>query len=743
MSSSRLICVAVVMMMAAGCAAAPSAAQPRAAETVAASTVKVYYHLRYDEGEAPEETWYCASCGDYHRGGGAAAEALSDRRPLVRVGYLVAQDIVFTEDIMIDDRFLEFTEVEAGGRRIPAVQYAFALLNHGVFLRLAAPVEKVAPLTFDADQAPPFRVVAARVDGEEMIFTEAAVGEEFVRGRFGERLEQSRDQLTGQCANLGPVMGATGAAAGFFLSPRMLAKGDWAGSPLDWPKISRDEFELRLEGVREAAQAGILQVTINLRTRPQRRHDRYYWRDDSPSEMQAAGLVMDSGRVLVLAQLTRRDTARIESMTVSVGDQTHELRFEGTLADYGIIVASLDGQIDCVRPLELWEGSPGDWLEALFVANQLDFSTFARDEKVERGRFLGIDTGFKGLLWPSIHRRSGVFLFDLDARLASVPVIVRPDLQMSSYDPWRYRHTESTVCMPAGRLAQLLSDLDEVIDRSYAPLDEEESKKLVWLGVETQPLDANLAREKGAALATKGGTVGALVVHVYDGSPGARAGVQTGDILLRMTIPGQKRPVNMGGSQEGDTHFPWSQLDQVPDMYFDQLPRPWSSRENELTKFLTEVGRGKSISIEAMRNGDKMMFETTLEMAPRDFDSAEKLELDELGMTINTLTYDVRRYFQLGHDAPGVIISEIKPGSRASVANLKPYEIITAVNSAAVADIHDFEHGIREGGDVSFTVRRMSHTRMVQVYLRPSEPIIAPEAADEAAGPEGEAPSNP
>lgn len=726
MSIARIIVVAAVLMVAAGCAGTATAEKPESPDSIAASTVKVLYHLRYDEGEAPGGRhtggWY------YQAGSDGPGKALEEKRPLEQVGYLVAADRVLTEDLMIEDRFIESIEVVAMGRTYPAVIDSLALGNRGVFLKLAGIAENAAPLTFAAKGKKPWKVVAARLEADEVVYTRTPMGEVRVA-------EQGALREYERPGSVAPVVDADGAVAGFAMSRGRMEEGAWKGSPLDWPSIGRDEFGVKMEGIEKAAGAGILHVVINFRARASRRYDMYYSRGESLSETHAAGLLVDGATVLVLTGLARRDVARIESVTARCGQASAPLEIVGALKDYGVLVAKLDGELEGAQPLGLWDGSPGGSLEALFAADRLSFENFARDERFLRSRFLDIETGYKGLGWPRVSAGADVFVFTLDAELAAAPLALRGDFLMSTNDWQRYNAGEESVSMPSARLVDLLAGLDDAMDGSYRPLGEEESKRMAWLGVEMQALDVNLARANDATLATKGGEIGALVLHVYEGSPAAEADMASGDILLRVLVDGQKQPANVGVSERGGPQFPWGQLDEIPDIYFEQLPRPWPSRENDVTKFLTDVGVGRTVTVVLLRDGEEHSFETPVEMAPRDFSSAEKFEHEDLGATVKNLTYEVRRYFQMDLAAPGVVIAEIKPGSKASVAGLKPCEIITAVNASPVADVDEFAGAVAEGGEVTFIVQRMFESRMVQVYLEPAE-----EAGEGEAAMEGETP---
>ena len=51
---------------------------------------------------------------------------------------------------------------------------------------------------------------------------------------------------------------------------------------------------------------------------------------------------------------------------------------------------------------------------------------------------------------------------------------------------------------------------------------------------------------------------------------------------------------------------------------------------------------------------------------PPSYDSAPKYKQEALGLTVRDMTYEVRRYLQKKDDDPGVVISKIELGSKAS-----------------------------------------------------------------------------
>ncbi len=84
-------------------------------------------------------------------------------------------------------------------------------------------------------------------------------------------------------------------------------------------------------------------------------------------------------------------------------------------------------------------------------------------------------------------------------------------------------------------------------------------------------------------------------------------------------------------------------------------------------------------------------------------------------MPVKAMTYEVRRYFQKAPNDPGVIVSKVEPGSKASVSGLKPYEIITHINDEPITSPKAFEKAIAGPGELKFSVKRMTRGRVVKI----------------------------
>ena len=120
--------------------------------------------------------------------------------------------------------------------------------------------------------------------------------------------------------------------------------------------------------------------------------------------------------------------------------------------------------------------------------------------------------------------------------------------------------------------------------------------------------------------------------------------------------------------------------------------------------------------------------------SPSHFGSAPRYKSDALGMTVRDMTFEVRRYMQRSPQDPGVVISKIEPGGRASVAGLKPYEIITHVNDQPANNVSDFQRLCKGSEELRLSVKRMTRGRIVKIKVPATDPGATGASSKPAAG---------
>lgn len=186
-----------------------------------------------------------------------------------------------------------------------------------------------------------------------------------------------------------------------------------------------------------------------------------------------------------------------------------------------------------------------------------------------------------------------------------------------------------------------------------------------WIGVNIQNVDERLA--KGLGLDT---AYGVIVAGVTDGSPAERAGLKSGDVILKLN---------------GNT------VDDVPD----------------LRNRVAVTQPGTSIELEVLRDGNSRKMTMKLDEKPRDEILAERGEAegddiekpseqgegDLLGLEIRTLTPEVARRSGIEENS-GVLVTSVVPGSRAMEAGVRPEDVILEVNKTPVSTIDQFRSAV-------------------------------------------------
>jgi serine protease Do len=167
--------------------------------------------------------------------------------------------------------------------------------------------------------------------------------------------------------------------------------------------------------------------------------------------------------------------------------------------------------------------------------------------------------------------------------------------------------------------------------------------------------------------------LGAVVTQVEADSPGAKAGLQIGDVITQI-----------------DGH-------QV----------------NDAGELQVEVGQkspGSTVHLEVMRDGKSMSIPVTLQEAgKRQSDESASAEHGKprWGLGLTDITPEVRQQIQAPHDVEGAVIEQVQPGSAADNAGLQPGDVIVEVDRKPVrnaADVRQALSSIPKGKDALLLV---------------------------------------
>ena len=182
-----------------------------------------------------------------------------------------------------------------------------------------------------------------------------------------------------------------------------------------------------------------------------------------------------------------------------------------------------------------------------------------------------------------------------------------------------------------------------------------------YIGVGIQEVTPELAKQFNVP-AEKG----ALVREVESNSPGAKAGLQTGDVITEMN--GQ--PI---------------------------------AGPNELSLKVGMMTPGTTVHLNVVRNGETRDVNLTLGEAPSGKvagktteGSAENSPMK--GVQVDELTGDIRQQLGLGPDVKGVVVTDVPAGSPASEAGLQRGDVIEQVNRHPVDSVAEYQHLIHEAG---------------------------------------------
>ena len=157
-------------------------------------------------------------------------------------------------------------------------------------------------------------------------------------------------------------------------------------------------------------------------------------------------------------------------------------------------------------------------------------------------------------------------------------------------------------------------------------------------------------------------TTGGVVTQVEPDSPGAKAGVQIGDVITE--IDGQK----------------------VTDA-------------SELQVMVGQKQPGSKITLKVLREGKSMTIPVTLEeLGNRQAEGSDASANGERkmhwGIGLGNLTPELREQLQAPHEIHGAVIEQVQPGSSADNAGLQQGDIILEVNRHKVQSASDVQQAL-------------------------------------------------
>ena len=173
-----------------------------------------------------------------------------------------------------------------------------------------------------------------------------------------------------------------------------------------------------------------------------------------------------------------------------------------------------------------------------------------------------------------------------------------------------------------------------------------------WLGVSIQPLTSELAKSFGAK-----DNKGVLLSEVMADSPAAKAGLQSGDILLEFQSKKMEAPA-------------------------------------DLQRAVGLASPGTSAKVKVWRDQGEKTLEVKIGEAPEDQREArgpsQRGGASALGVEVRPITPDVARQLNL-RVTEGVIVARVEDGSAAEEAGIQRGDVIREINRQKVRSMTDFE----------------------------------------------------
>ncbi|MDR3011902.1 MAG: Do family serine endopeptidase [Chitinispirillales bacterium] len=213
-----------------------------------------------------------------------------------------------------------------------------------------------------------------------------------------------------------------------------------------------------------------------------------------------------------------------------------------------------------------------------------------------------------------------------------------------------------------------------------------------WIGVSIQELDQTTRDAFGLAPETRG----VLVGDVFKDQPAYKAGIQRGDVIT-----------NIGGRT--------------------------TETLNQLRNSVAAVRPGQTVPVEFLRNGRRHTVRVTVtsrdesEVASAHGASTAEDEPQSaaagqiLGMTVGSITGELRGRLNLQNNVQGVIVTEVQQGSQAAQEGFRINDIILEVNRRPVPAIGDYSRVVKDlkaGDSVLFLIMRDGRTFYLAIRIR-------------------------
>jgi len=190
-----------------------------------------------------------------------------------------------------------------------------------------------------------------------------------------------------------------------------------------------------------------------------------------------------------------------------------------------------------------------------------------------------------------------------------------------------------------------------------------------WLGIMIQDITPDLAKSFGIKT-----DKGVLISDIVKGSPAEKAGLMRGDVIVRFN-----------GQEIENAH--------------------------KLSQLAAATPPGTQTKIDILRNGQEKTIPLEIGTMPQEAQkkAISPEEKSDWGMMVQELTPQLAQQLGLDPGTTGVVISNIKEGSPAAEAGLRPGDLITEVNRVAVHNLSDYQQAlqkVKKGDNLLLLIKR-------------------------------------
>jgi serine protease Do len=363
------------------------------------------------------------------------------------------------------------------------------------------------------------------------------------------------------------------------------------------------------------------------------------------SDAGGSGFVISSDGLVVTNYHVIEGASNVK---VHLNNRDYTATIKGTDPATDIALLKIDAGNN-LRYLELGDSDHlrvGDWI--MVIGNPLNLDKTVTVGVVSaKGRSIGInDVSFENFIQTDAainFGNSGGPLLNMQGQVVAIATAIN------------YGAENIGFAVPVNTLREILPQLRQrgKVSRGY-------------LGIQVQNLDYQTAQAFDL-----NSTDGALVGEVDDGTPGARAGIQHGDVIVAV----DGHPVKT---------------------------------TRDLINYVSDRGPNATVVLDVLRNGKQIQRNVKLGERPSEAQQASNTEedresgIDWMGIQYENLGDDVRTGHGLPNSVSGVVVTNVAPTSPLYDQRVRPGDVITEVNGQPVKSPADFERLVRGARSGSF-----------------------------------------